>query len=170
MQFPLVINLRSVIFNSITQHWIFSVCLTWAKHQYENQELAQTFHSIFECTVDIKYLRYEPTTAQLKRKLLLFPQCSLSSLLNFPQEQLVLGSAWWNEQPALSHHKCFLEFGEGHRAEIGCFMEQELLHQPRFQLLDKAHPSEDPPGPAEPSTGDEGLGNEALQQPLCFLF
>lgn len=64
-----------------------------AKHQYENQEPTQTFHSIFECIIDIKYLRYERTTVQLKRKLLLFPLCSLSSLLNFPQEQLVLGNA-----------------------------------------------------------------------------
>lgn len=37
MQFPLVINLKSVIFNSLTQHWIFCECLMQAKHQYENQ-------------------------------------------------------------------------------------------------------------------------------------
>lgn len=41
--------------------------------------------------------------------------------------------------------------GVGHRAELGCFMGQELLHQPRLQPLDKPISlplSEDPPGPA----------------------
>lgn len=56
---------------------------------------------------------------------------------------------WTNS--LLCHITSAPRVGVGHRAELGCFMGQELLHQPRLQPLDKPISlplSEDPPGPA----------------------